>query len=99
MHFQVVVLDFSDFATEACCDFVMVYDGGDTKSRLIVYLSDTPATPPTGLTTTQQYMFIRFTSDDSINDRGFRATFRSVSSGTMHHGSHFMNVLDLCSWL
>jgi len=77
-----VELNFDDFSTETCCDVVSVYDGNTTKSKLITSISGELTPPPKGLTTTQQYMFVRFVADDSINYIGFSATFTSINSVT-----------------
>lgn len=84
MYLQVVVIDFSHFATEPCCDFVTIYDGYNMKSPLIVSLSGTFSTPPTGYTSSQQHMYVRFTTDASINAPGFSATFKSISSSKIN---------------
>jgi hypothetical protein len=76
----VVTLTFNDFSLEACCDFMTIYDGDSTKSPLLASLSGT-LPPGTQFNSTQRYMFILFTSDDSENDKGFTAHYRSTTRG------------------
>ena len=76
---QVVVVDFDVFDTESCCDKMNIYDGDNNKSPSIITLSGSYQTPPTGVASTQMFMFLRFTSDDSITGRGFTASYRMRS--------------------
>lgn len=76
---KIVILDFDDFSTESCCDIVYVYDGDSAKSQLIASVSGTPASMPTGIESTQRYMYVRFATDDSTIGRGFSASFRSAT--------------------
>jgi len=73
-----VSIDFTQFSTEQCCDKVTVYDGNSTKAAVIVTLAGQLAPPTQSYNSTQQYMYIRFISDDSITDMGFSATYRSL---------------------
>jgi len=73
-----VNLIFLDIDTESCCDAITVLDGNTIKSKLIVSLSGTGPLVPAGYNSTQQYMFVRFVSDESITARGFRAEFTAI---------------------
>jgi len=75
------MLTFTEFSTEACCDFVTIYDGDSTKSPLIASLSGTLAMG-TQYNSTQRYMFIRFSSDNTVSGRGFSANYRSTTQGS-----------------
>ena len=90
---QYVTLDFTEFNTESCCDTVNIYDGDSTKARLIAKLSGSYVTPPTGLNTTQRYMFIRFTTDDTITARGFAANYQTTSIGLIDLFMHVFTYL------
>lgn len=74
------MVTFTDFSTESCCDSVYIYDGYDTKAPLIARLFGSYTTPPGGFNSTQQFIYIRFVSDDSITDRGFSVTYESMTS-------------------
>jgi CUB domain len=74
---QVVELDFNSFDTESCCDFVSILDGYDLKSMLMERLSGNYFTPPGGISSSQRYMFIQFTTDDTVVRSGFSATYIS----------------------
>ena len=61
-------------------DQVHLYDGVDTSAPLLASLSDSLASPE-AYTSTQRYMYVRFTTDVSfMTDRisyGFNATYES----------------------
>jgi hypothetical protein len=76
-----VTLDFEYFSTEIDADFVYVFDGANATDRLIVKLHGSYSTLPSGYTTTQTFMLVRFTTDSSINSGGFKANYKSVTSG------------------
>jgi CUB domain len=82
LHLQVVTLDFDYFSTETDADFVYVYNGGQETDPLIVKLHGSYSTLPQGYTTTQKLMLVRFTSDSSVHIGGFRANYKSLTSGT-----------------
>jgi CUB domain len=77
----VVKLDFYYFNTQPDADYVYIYDGEDGSAPLLGQLSGTYCSPPAGFTTTQQYMFIQFTSDGKTNFNGFGATFSTAEYG------------------
>jgi len=81
LYTQVVTLDFTFFSTESCCDFVELHDGDSVKSPAIVKLSGFLSPPPGGFNSTQRNMFIRFTTDSTITDRGFSAVYSSEAPG------------------
>ncbi|CAJ0961941.1 unnamed protein product, partial [Mesorhabditis belari] len=63
-----LTLDF--FKTEACCDWLYIYDGPDTQSTKIANLRGSVANG-TSFTSSSNTMTLRFTSDESNNDKGF----------------------------
>jgi len=73
----IVTLGFDFFRTEACCDSLTVYNGDNVKSPKLAVLAGTYQPVPENVTSTQRRMLVRFASDDSVNDIGFRATFFS----------------------
>lgn len=70
---EVVSLEFTQFGTEACCDFLTVYNGPSTASPVLGTFSGTGlpgtlvSTDPSGCLT------IRFTSDLSVTGVGWTA--------------------------
>jgi hypothetical protein len=74
-HIQV---DFTVFATQANNDWVVLYDGNSQSGQIIARLSGVYTPPPTGLHSTQRYLFVRFASDTVTNARGFSATYTSL---------------------
>jgi CUB domain len=67
------------FATDTDVDIVTIYDGNSADSRIIAVLSGQLQTPLI-FTTTQQYMFVEFVSDNQQSGlNGFQATYSSIS--------------------
>lgn len=73
---QVITLNFRVFNLESDYDNVILYDGIDTSAPLIASLSGSPISS-SAYTSTQRYMFLRFTSDSSVTYVGFYATYNS----------------------
>ncbi|XP_022107091.1 CUB and sushi domain-containing protein 1-like [Acanthaster planci] len=69
-------LIFSDFSTEHRKDIFQAGDGNRSAEKAFFRWSWT-RTPP-DLLSNDNVMWLRFTSDDSVNDRGFRASVISV---------------------
>lgn len=74
---QSVLLQFAGFLTEACCDYIHIYDGYNTLSKQLASLSGT-VSPSTEYWSTQIYMYLRFITDGSVAYNGFTATFSST---------------------
>jgi CUB domain len=76
-------MTFIQFATESRYDNVLLYDGYDdiTSSTVTTFTGETYQTPFL-FYSTQQYVFIRFTSDGSVTRSGFNATYQSVTPST-----------------
>ena len=72
----VIELLFYDFATESSADYVSVYDGDSTSAPLIGRFSGSSVPPPITSSSTKLYM--RFTSDGSLQYRGFNARYRGI---------------------
>ena len=69
-----VELTFFAFNTELNVDYLYVYDGGSTSSPLIGFFSVTSL--PSPITSSSTKLHVRFTSDTSVQRRGFRASYR-----------------------
>lgn len=80
MYLKVVEISFNTFWSETGYDILSIYDGNTaTSSQLIASLSGFYASqPPGSFKTTQNYMFLRFTSDVSVVDIGFSLNYTSV---------------------
>ena len=72
---QNITLSFTEFATESCCDRLLIYDGADASAPLLVNLGGSSL--PTNVTTTGGAMFMEFTSDGSVVLAGWEATWSS----------------------
>ncbi|REJ80905.1 MAG: PKD domain-containing protein [Bacteroidetes bacterium] len=71
-----ITLSFQQFRTEANFDFFRVYDGTTTTAPQLLNASG--GTRPSPVTATSGAMLIVWTSDISITDSGFVATWTSV---------------------
>ncbi|CAG2243611.1 CUBN [Mytilus edulis] len=66
--------------TESCCDHLKVYDGTSESARQIASLE--AAVSDKVVYSTGSYMFISFTSDNSLVYKGFTATYSIVEANT-----------------
>ncbi|WP_422089875.1 CUB domain-containing protein [Tenacibaculum ovolyticum] len=70
-----VTLNFDSFNTEKKYDSVTVYDGVDASAAQLGSFSG--STIPSDVTSTGNAMFVKFTSDGSINKAGWSANYTS----------------------
>lgn len=68
-----ITLIFSEFNTESGFDFVRVYDGTDSNAPLLASYSGNGNQLP--VTSTSGVMYVRFTSDNTVNDLGWSALY------------------------
>ena len=64
-----VTLNFDSFNTESGYDFVTVYDGTNANATQLGRFSGTSR--PSAVTSTGNALFVRFTSDGSVNAAGW----------------------------
>ena len=69
-------LAFVSFNTESCCDRVSVYDGDSTSSPLIGQFSGSSL--PTPITSSSNELYVRFTTDGSVVNSGFVASYQGI---------------------
>ena len=69
-----VEVTFFNFNTEPNADYLYVYDGGSSSSSLIGQFSGTSLPAP--ITSSSNKLYLRFTSDNSGQFRGFTAAYR-----------------------
>lgn len=104
-------LEFTSFSTQASSDVVTVYDGSTTAAPVLGTFSG--STLPPVLSSTGPVMLVRFQTNSSTINTGWRATYRSfypvycsglstltASSGTIADGSGADNYTynHLCRW-
>lgn len=75
---KIVSINFAAFNTEPNYDVCTIYDGMDDGSTKLATLSGSGIWP-LRYTTTQNQMYITFTSDGSYQRAGFSATFEIIS--------------------
>lgn len=93
---QAVILDISSIALESCCDFFRVFDGPDINApSLGVFQSGDPdpveSTGPT--------MTIQFTTDGSVVQSGFLATWQCVIIDEIPNVDYVANITTECEGL
>ena len=74
-----IYLQFGSFNLESCCDWVQIFDGGSEYSSRIARKSGYQ--PPWGVCSSGRFLFVKFTTDGSVTQSGFSATYRVVSHG------------------
>ncbi|CAC5355809.1 unnamed protein product [Mytilus coruscus] len=75
---QSITPTFSRIITEKCCDHVQVFEGSTISDPPLLKLSGSSYSSTT-VQSTSNNMLVVFTSDGSIIDRGFTATYSSHS--------------------
>uniref|UniRef100_A0A914WL09 Uncharacterized protein n=1 Tax=Plectus sambesii TaxID=2011161 RepID=A0A914WL09_9BILA len=76
----VIQIQFLTFTTEACCDFLYIYDGpSPIISPLLVRLAGSNLAK-TVYSSSTRWMSMQFTSDQTNNMQGFQANFSSVDT-------------------
>ena len=73
-----VSLTVIDLEIEECCDRLIVYDGQNTQSSVLGELTGTTV-PNNAIESSSNFLFLRFSSDCSLSQRGFKAIARAVS--------------------
>jgi cubilin len=74
-------LDFVVFITQANADWVLIYDGNSPAASMLGRLSGQYSPAPTDFLSTQEFMFVRFSSNERVSAAGFMATYTSVPAG------------------
>ena len=108
-----IILEFTEFNTESCCDRVRVYDGNSSSANLLGEFAGTNI--PESIRSSSNSLFVRFTSDGSVTSSGWSANYYSTDeeifcsgntiltepSGTLSDGSGNENYSNFsnCSWL
>jgi hypothetical protein len=77
-----ITISFTDFHTEACCDFVTVYQCTDIACSAKQFLGELYGTysSPQNLTSTTGYILVHFTSNHAIQYPGFTASWTSAAA-------------------
>jgi hypothetical protein len=82
MLLQIVMVGINDFKTEAVNDYLNIYDGNNTSSRLLGSLNGTclfESYSRLEFYSTQAFLLIHFHSDNSTQDKGFRASLAETN--------------------
>lgn len=74
---EMVVLTFTHFELESCCDYVRIYDGQGLTGNML--FSGNGNTLPPVITSTTGPLTIQFTSDLSLVFQGFRAEISNIA--------------------
>ena len=91
-----VTISFSSFSTESGYDFVYLYDGSSTGATLLAQLSGSSLSTYT-YTSSQQYMYVKFTSDTSTTSTGFTAALLATPPSQTCSGTYYKNTGSVIS--
>lgn len=61
--------------------YIYIYDGNSTRAPLIAFLSGTFSTPLPSYISSQQYMIVRFMSNQTTVYQGFNMSYASTAQG------------------
>ncbi len=77
-----ITISFTEFDTEACCDFVTVYQCTDIECGTKQFLSELYGTysSPQQITSTTGYVLVHFTTNHATQFQGFTATWTSIAT-------------------
>ncbi|KAH9509816.1 hypothetical protein Btru_045275 [Bulinus truncatus] len=91
-----ITLSFQSYDVEGCpYDYIEVYDGNSTKSKLIGRYCDTI---PNTIMSTGNSLHVVFTSDTSENQKGFLASYVSAVSCRLKKCSHNCQITATNPW-
>lgn len=76
-----VQLTFTNFETEADKDILYIYDGQNTKAKLIGTYSGAKSIP--AITSSKGALTLRFKSDKGTQSRGWHADWKTIGTGTV----------------
>lgn len=76
-----IVLAFSAFSSESCCDHLAVYDGTNSLGLLLLYTSGYSIPAP--VKASSGNMFITWYSDVSVISSGYAATWSTIQYSTI----------------
>ncbi len=72
---RIITLNFSSFDTEQGFDYVKVYDGSSSSSRLLGSFSGSSV--PSSVVSSSDRMYVKFTTDGSATRQGWSANYTS----------------------
>lgn len=74
-----ISLTFSQFATQQDHDYLSIYDGQDANAPLIGHYSGHDLPP--AIVSSGNKLFLRFTTDSTVQDLGWTAGYQAIASG------------------
>ena len=89
-----ITVTFSHFDLESYYDYLYLYDGGSTTAPLIGEYTGSVVPPPATSSTNQLYL--KFTSDDSYTESGFKAHFRGKIKILIHQNTNVYIIYCFC---
>lgn len=81
-----VILEFTSFITESGYDYLRIYDGPDNTYPTL--FTELGGTSPGTISSTSNYLTIRFTSDGSVTNAGWVANILTCSALTYSPGCY-----------
>lgn len=93
---QAIILDISEIALETCCDYFRVFDGPDINApSLGVFQTGNPEP----IQSTGPTMTIQFTTDGSVVQSGFLATWQCIIIDEVPNVDYVATVITECEGL
>jgi hypothetical protein len=89
----VIELSFNEFGTEACCDFVDIFDGPNVNSKQLgssmsgVTADNEKSIVSKKFLSTGPTMTVRFESDSMVQEKGWGANYRYIVPQADNSGS------------
>lgn len=80
-----IILNFTEFRTESGVDILTVYDGANTSGQVLGVFSGNNL--PSTLIANSGSMFLTFTSNSTIQDFGWEASYQTITLGLSDNSS------------
>lgn len=87
-----IVLSFSEFAVETCCDDLAIYDGASVASPLIGIFTSNPGT----ITSSGDALTLVWNTDGSIVYSGFEAAWQCTIINEVPNTNFSFDITDAC---
>ncbi|EFN89302.1 Cubilin, partial [Harpegnathos saltator] len=76
---NILDMDIEGLSTDCFYDYIEIHDGdNENATKLATLCGNEYHIPPTPFISTHNYMFIKFTTDNSLEGRGFKANYTTI---------------------
>jgi CUB domain len=81
VDFDFVAISKASAPVSKRADIICIYDGNSTDAPLIINLNGSFTAPLPSYVSSQQYMLVRFVSDNTFVYQGFNMTYTTIVQG------------------